>query len=156
VWMAAELRARARGLSTGFEWTPLRWRQMSRRTLTLGVAIGLASGVMVAAKFGIQTAWIVTYSAADAAAFDWLRQHKQPGDVLLNDGAADAGIWAPYKADMAIALPHSRTYASDGPELLVRQNLGQLETRADVRQAACQLGITYVYRGEANSTSEYR
>jgi hypothetical protein len=134
----------------------MQWQRMSRRALVLGVGIGLASVFLVAGKFSRQTDGVVTYSPDDAAAFAWLRHYAQPGDVLMNDGAADAGIWAPYKANVAIVLLHSRTVQPDGPESLVRANLAELDSRADVRDAACQLGVKYVYHGEANSTSEHR
>ena len=155
VRLAHSLSTRARMATQTSRWTQTQWLHTSRRALALGVGIGLASVFLVAGKFSRQTDGVVTYSSDDAAAFDWLRQHARPGDVLLNDGDADAGIWAPYKANVAIVLPHSRQVAADGPELMLRANLDDL-ARADVRAAACQLGVTYVYRGEANSTSEYR
>ena len=133
-----------------------RWRRAGRRLLTLGIAVAVASVFLVAEKFSLQTGGVVTYSANDAAAFAWLAQHVQPRDLLMNDGAADAGIWAPYKASIPIVLPRTKSIAPDDPEALVRANLAQLDTREDVRAAACQLGITYAYRGEANSPSEFR
>ena len=47
------------------------------------------------------------YSPDDAAAMAWLKQHAQPGELIVNDQAADAGIWAPYKAGVPILLPRS-------------------------------------------------
>jgi hypothetical protein len=44
----------------------------------------------------------------------------------------------------------------NGPEALVRTNLGSLDARQDVTSAACSLDIKYVYHGEAPSTSEQR
>jgi hypothetical protein len=134
----------------------MQWQSASRRALVLGVGLGLASLFLVAGKFSLQTAGVVTYSADDAAAFGWLRQRAQPGDRLMNDGDADAGIWAPYKANVAIVVPHTRALTADAPESLVRGNLGALDLRAEVRDAACQLGVKYIYRGEASSTSDYR
>jgi hypothetical protein len=132
------------------------WQRAPRLALVFGVTIGLASVLLVAGKFSLQTGGVVTYSAGDAAAFAWLRQHSEPGEVLMNDGAADAGIWAPYKTNISIVLPRSRTVAPDGPELLLRANIGQLDVRTDVRDAACALGVRYVFRGEGNSPSEDR
>src|SRR5258708_7705237 len=74
-----------------------------------------------------------------------------PRDGPLNDGAAAAGPWAPYKANLSIVVPHASVFAPDGPEQLLRANIGQLEGRADVRQAACELGVKYVYHGAASS-----
>ena len=149
VWVGSQLAARARAVTDNR-------RALARRAVAFGIALGAASVLLSAAKFNLETSHVVTYSADDAAAFAWLRQHAQPGDVLMNDGAADAGIWAPYKADVNIVLPHSRGVVPNGPEDLVRTNLGALDTRRDVASAACALGIKYVYRGEAPSTSEAR
>ena len=66
--------------------------------------------IVVTALFRIQTDHLVTYSADDAAAMAWLNQHAQPGEVLLNDGAADAGIWAPYKTPVSIVLLHTQVF----------------------------------------------
>src|SRR5205807_7797192 len=38
------------------------------------------------------------YLSDDRAAMSWLRQHTQPGEMLVNDHASDAGIWAHYNA----------------------------------------------------------
>jgi hypothetical protein len=120
------------------------------------MAIALASVVLLAAKFSLQTSGVVTYSANDAAAMAWLRQNAQPGEVLMNDGVADAGIWAPYKGNVSIVLPRTKGVAPNGPEVLVRANVGLLDSRADARDAACKLGVHYVFRGEGNSPSEFR
>jgi hypothetical protein len=122
----------------------------------MGIAFGLASGLLVAAKFNLQTSGVVTYAANDAAAMAWLHQNVQPGDVLMNDGAADAGIWAPFKGNVRIVLPRTGSFKPDGPELLLRASVGQLDSRPDVRGAACTLGVRYVFRGEGQSPSELR
>jgi hypothetical protein len=132
------------------------WQRLARRALVLGLTLGVASVFLVAAKFSLQTNGVVTYSANDAAAMAWLREHAQAGDVLVNDGAADAGIWAPFKGNVSIVFPRTRSVAPDGPEVLVRANVGYLDSRSDARAAACRLRVKYVYRGEANSPSEYR
>lgn len=131
-------------------------KAFARRAVAFGIALGAAAVLLTVAKFHIETSNIVTYSADDAAAFAWLHQHAQQGDVLLNDGAADAGIWAPYKTGLQIVLLHSRPPLPDGPETLVRTNLDALDARQDVTSAACSLDIKYVYHGEAPSTSERR
>jgi len=131
-------------------------RRVARMALLLGVAFAPLSVFLVAQKFVLQTNGIVTYTPDDAAAFAWLRAHAQRGDVLMNDGAADAGIWAAYKTGVSIVLPRSKAVDPRGPESLVRANLSELDTRPEVRQAACRLGIRYVYRGASNSPSEHR
>lgn len=133
-----------------------RGRRFARAGLVVGLAFLPLSVFLVAQKFVLQTNGIVTYTPDDMAAFAWLRQHSQPGDMMLNDGAADAGIWAPYKANVSIVLPRSRSVAPDGPEVLVRDHLNELEGRGDVRAAVCQLHIRYVYRGAKGSPSELR
>jgi hypothetical protein len=132
------------------------WRRAARWALVLAITFGMLSEVLVADKFRRQTGGIVTYDANDALAMGWLRKHAQPGDVLMNDGAADAGIWAPYKGGVAIVLPRTRAVSTGGPEMLLRSNLGQIDSRTDVREAACSLGVRYVFRGSTNSPSEHR
>jgi hypothetical protein len=132
------------------------WRRTARWLRALAIAGVIASTFLVAEKFLLQTNGVVTYTLNDGAAFTWLRDHAQPGDTLMNDGAADAGVWEPYKGHMPIALPRTNALAPDSPERLVRANVGRLEKRLDAQQAACALHIRYVYRGEANSPSEVR
>ena len=156
IGIANALASRARQSSPTGTVDGTRWLRIARRFLVLGNALGLASVVLVAAKFSLQTSGVVTYAASDAAAMAWLRQNAKPGDVLMNDGAADAGIWAPYKGNVSIVLPRTRAVSPDGPELLVRANVGRLDSRADARDAACKLGIDYVFRGEGQSPSEFR
>jgi hypothetical protein len=152
VGLARALTSRSSGSST----RQVGWPRIAKRAFVFGMAFGLASVFLVAAKFSLQTGGIVTYSADDAVVMGWLRQHAQPGEVLMNDGAADAGIWAPYKGNVSIVLPRTKGVAPDGPELLLRAHLDSLDSRADVRAAACSLGVRYVFRGEGNSPSEYR
>jgi hypothetical protein len=156
VYIADELTCRARGSPAPGTASNARWLRVARRLLVLGIAFGLASVVLVAAKFSVQTSGVVTYAASDAAAMAWLRQNARPGEVLMNDGAADAGIWAPYKGNVPIVLSRTRAVTPDGPELLVRANVGRLDSRPDARDAACRLGIQYVFRGEGQSPSELR
>ena len=128
-----------------------RRRRIARMALLLGIAFAPLSVSLVAQKFILQTNGIVTYTPDDAAAFAWLRQHAQPGEVVMNDGAADAGIWAAYKTGVSIVLPRSKAVDPRGPESLVRANFSGLDTRPEVREAACRLGVRYVYRGASNS-----
>lgn len=59
----------------------------------------------------------------------------------MNDGAADAGRWAAYKANVSVVLPRSGTFSAVGRELLLRANVGNLDSRPDARDAACALHV---------------
>jgi hypothetical protein len=156
VGLAGALGGRARASRAAGGTSHVRWPRMGKRALVLGLSLGVASVFLVANRFAVRTNATVTYSAHDAAAMTWLRGHAQPGEVLMNDGAADAGIWAPDKANVSIVLPRTRGIAPDGPELLVRENVGELDSRADVRAAACELGVHYVFRGDSQNSAEDR
>jgi hypothetical protein len=87
------------------------------------------------------------FSADDRAAMSWLRQNAQPGEVVVNDLAVDAGIWAPYKAPVAILLPRSAPgplYAEREPILTHVLDLG---ASPSVQASACALRVGYVYYG---------
>jgi hypothetical protein len=131
-----------------------RMQRNLRIVLGFGIVLGLTSVLLNALTFSLQTGASATYSGEDARVLGWLGQHAQPGEVLMNDGAADAGIWAPYKANVSIVL--MRTGPTSREAQLVRANIGQISARADVRHAACSLGVQYVYHGDAGSRSEDR
>jgi hypothetical protein len=85
------------------------------------------------------------YSADDRAAMSWLRQHATTGEVVINDAAADAGIWAPYKAGLPVLLPRA------GPSSDVREAIAAdvvaLPSSPNMAAAACALKADYVYAG---------
>ncbi len=85
------------------------------------------------------------YSADDRAAMGWLRQNAAPGDMVINDAAGDAGIWAPYKAGLPVLLPRSG-YESDAREPIAA-NLLTLEQHPSVAAMACELRADYVFAG---------
>jgi hypothetical protein len=87
------------------------------------------------------------YSADDRAAMSWLRANAAPGEMVINDAATDAGIWAPYKADVPILLPRSAPgplVADRGPIL---SNVLSLNQSSGVAARACALHADYVYVG---------
>ena len=86
-------------------------------------------------------------SADDAAAFTWLRQHARPGTVVVNDHAADAGIWVPFKAELPVLLPRSEPADVAQEREPILQNLLDLDAAPAVRARACALGVEYVYVG---------
>jgi len=87
------------------------------------------------------------YSPDDAAAMAWLKQHAQPGELLVNDQAADAGIWAPYKAGVAILLARSAPGPLVAERLPILTHLLDLNDAPDARAEACALHAAYVYSG---------
>jgi hypothetical protein len=87
------------------------------------------------------------YGADDGAAMAWLKQNARPGEMVANDQAVDAGIWAPYKAGLPILLPRT----SSGPTRLVGEPIlahaGDLGDAPAARAAVCALHVGYVYDG---------
>jgi hypothetical protein len=101
---------------------------------------------------------VLGYSADDASAMAWLHQHAAPDEVLLNDGSADAGIWAPYKAGVAILLQRSAALPPEevSRRMLIWQNAGRLDQAPDAAAAACAEHVTYVYYGARTSGWDLR
>jgi hypothetical protein len=87
------------------------------------------------------------FSSDDRVAMAWLRQHALPGDMVVNDRAADAGIWAPYKTGLAILLPRSAA----GPVIDEREpilvNVLDLKGAPGAQAEACALHVGYLYSG---------
>jgi len=92
------------GLASG----PGAWARRLVRLTRLLVATWVILMTWATALFLVYPARLVIgYTADDARAMAWLRSTAVPGSVILNDGYADAGIWAPYKAGLPIALTRS-------------------------------------------------
>jgi hypothetical protein len=87
------------------------------------------------------------YSADDGAAMAWLRQHAAPGEMLVNNRSLDAGIWAPYKANVPILLPRSADGALVQEHERIARNVLDLDSQPDLRAEACRLRAAYVYEG---------
>jgi hypothetical protein len=85
------------------------------------------------------------YSTDDRAAMAWLRQHAAPDTVLINDAASDAGIWAPYKAGVAILLPRSAPLQEDRGQIV--SHVLNLDENPAITDRACALHADYVYQG---------
>jgi hypothetical protein len=145
------------GLIRGVEWLrSLRTRLVTHRHAWRRLAI--ASGILLAffAEGSIVTVYKTldqviaernVFSADDRAAMSWLRQNARPGELVVNDLAVDAGIWAPYKAPVAILLPRSGSeplYAERGPILA---HVLDLSASPNVQARACALRVGYVYYG---------
>jgi hypothetical protein len=86
-----------------------------------------------------------TMSGDDVAAMAWLREHAQPGEVLANDWSGDGGIWAPYKAGVAVVMP--RDVPNDGSLAARTLVLEHVTDLPSVAETACELHVAYVYRG---------
>ena len=81
----------------------------------------------------------------------------EPGTIVANDGFADAGIWAPYKAGVEILT--LRSPPADGTaeqRALVAENILRLDEVPEAMAAACRLGLGYVYRGAVASEWDSR
>jgi hypothetical protein len=96
---------------------------------------------------------VVGYTDDDAAAMRWLRQNAAPGTLLANDGFADAGIWAPYKAGLPVLIERSMPGAETAARQLVLDNVAHLER---VPEAVCALHVGYVYYGARSSQWDAR
>jgi hypothetical protein len=95
---------------------------------------------------------VLGYSSDDALAMAWLRANAAPGSVILNDGYADAGIWAPYKTGLPIALTRSASADEFARASVLIANVAHL----DQVPAACGAHIEYVYRGARASAWDAR
>jgi len=126
-------------------------RRLGRVTrLGVGAWLGLTvwSTVLL---LGYPAGKVLGYTADDAAAMAWLRDHAMPGEVMLNDGYADAGIWAPYKAGVPILLPRSASAEDLAQARLVIDNVDRLDQVPKARAVVCAMNIRYVYRGAKGS-----
>ena len=138
---------------------PTPWRRrLGRLTRLLVVSwVGVTTVALVVFMTPPASA-VLGYGADDAAAMAWLHTHAAPGEVLVNDAFADAGIWAPYKAGVLILLQRS---ASLPPEELSRRmliwaNVGRLDQTPEVLAAACAERARYVYYGARPSGWDQR
>src|SRR5205823_4085728 len=102
-------------------------RRLERLTRLLFASwLGLSTwGMVLLLAYPAQL--VLGYTADDGAAMAWLHDHAAPGNVLLNDGYADAGIWAPYKSGLAILLPRSASAEEQAQARLVIDNVDRLD-----------------------------
>jgi hypothetical protein len=87
------------------------------------------------------------FSADDGAAMSWLRVHARPGEVVVNDRAADAGIWAPYKAPVSILLPRSASGQLSQERTPILAHVLDLSANPNAQASACALHVGYFYFG---------
>ncbi|HEX9106959.1 MAG TPA: DUF6541 family protein, partial [Longimicrobiales bacterium] len=125
------------------------WRRATRLAAILGVSAAVGTTFALSRLVAREANATTSYSPDDAVAMSWLRQHASPGDVMVNDGPVDAGIWAPYKAGVRIVSPRLLKWAPAEAEELLRDNVGHLDRVPAARDAACALGVSWVYAGVA-------
>jgi hypothetical protein len=132
---------------------PSAWaRRMGRLTrllvVTWVILMTWASVVFVAYPARL----VLGYSSDDAQAMAWLRANAAPGSAVLNDGYADAGIWAPFKTGLRIALTRSASAEEVARASVLVANVAHLDQVPD----ACAAHIDYVYRGARASAWDAR
>ncbi len=133
---------------------PVAERRLRRTTGAVACTSLVSSVAAVTLLAQIAAASTDTYTSDDAAAMGWLRAHAAPGEALANDSFADAGVWAPFKANMPVL--RSRLAPADDRAQLVLDNVGWLERVPEAEAAACALHVGYVYRGAAGTRWEPR
>ena len=132
--------------------SPPRGWTLAPRHVALGFVLVLGffaegSGVSIEKRLLASVAEQSSFSADDGRAMAWLKQNASAGSVLINDGTVDAGIWAPYKADVPILLPRSASAQEQVAREPILTHLLDLTTDPSVRTALCQSGADYVYSG---------
>jgi len=128
-----------------------------RLTLTCGLLLAFfaeGSAVSVYKRVTQAVAEQNVYGADDGAAMVWLKNNVQPGEMLANDQTVDAGIWAPYKADVPILLPRSGSDRLDREPILA--HVGDLSGTPSALAAACALHVGYLYYGGQPMSSDER
>jgi len=119
-----------------------------RRFTRLSIVTWVGLMIVATTLFLMYPAGLVLgYTDDDGAAMAWLRQHASPGAILANDGYADAGIWAPYKAGLPVLWPRALQSTDGDLRRLVLDNVERLDRTPDAEAAACALKVAYVYRG---------
>ncbi len=99
----------------------------------------------------------VSFTSDDAAAMAWLRANVGPGQIVVNDTFADAGIWAPYKAGVQILIHRSGDDPATSEErALIVSDVAHLDQMPEAAAAACALHASYVYYGAANAAWQVR
>jgi hypothetical protein len=123
------------------------WRRVALACVLVAAFLAEGSGVSVYKRLTQTVGELGVYSADDGAAMAWLQRNARAGDVLVNDNASDAGIWAPYKADMPILLPRSGSGAQTEMRQGILEHVSDLNAAPTARAAACALHVGYVYSG---------
>ncbi len=147
----------ASGLATSVGWLwslrprlaahPHAWRRVA---LTTGILLGFFAEGSAVSIYKTLSQVIVeqnAYSLDDRAAMAWLKQHALSGELVVNDQAADAGIWTPYKAGLAILLPRSAPRPLLDQRRPILSHVLDLSSTPTVEAQACALHVGYLYSG---------
>jgi len=122
-------------------------RVLARACASGGLLVALAGIVLVPRRLAVEGVHDAVYLVDDAAAMAWLAEHTSPGDLLANDWASDAGIWAPSKAGARLLLPRLDHGERLDARLLVASQIDKLDGAGPAAAAACLLDLRYVYSG---------
>jgi hypothetical protein len=126
---------------------PNAWRRIVLACALLVAFIAEGSAVSVYKRLAQGVVEQNSYTFDDGAAMAWLKQHARPGELLVNDQAGDAGIWAPFKADVPILLPRSAPGAIRDRRQPVLDHLLDLPSFPSAAAEACAAHATFVYYG---------
>jgi uncharacterized protein DUF6541 len=156
----------AGGLSLGLAQLGRLRRRLVRRPNTfrrLALACGLVlaffaegSAVSVYKRVTQAVSEQNVYSADDGAAMAWLKQNVEPGEMVANDQTVDAGIWAPYKADVPILLPRSGSGVNRLEREPILAHVGDLNGAPGALASACALHVGYLYYGGQPTSADER
>jgi hypothetical protein len=126
---------------------PGTWRRLGMVGAALLLFLAEGSMVTIFKTLDAVVAEQNVYSADDRAAMSWLRANALPGEMVINDAAADAGIWAPYKAGLAVLMPRSASGGLEAERGPILTNLLRLNASPAVMASACGLRADYVFAG---------
>jgi hypothetical protein len=126
---------------------PAAWRRLAAVSGALLLFLAEGSVVTIFKTLDSVIAQQNVYSLDDRAAMSWLRQNGTPGEMIINDAASDAGIWAPYKAGLAVLLPRTASGALQTERGPILSDLLSLKDSPDVKASACALRADYVFAG---------
>jgi len=132
------------------------WRRLAVACALMTFFFAEGSGVATFKRLSQGVVEQSVYFAGEAAAMAWLRQHAQPGDVLANDLAGDAGIWAPYKAGVPILIPRSASGAVVDERRPILDSVLDLNGHPGVAAEACALHVGYLFHGAASVVVDER
>jgi hypothetical protein len=126
---------------------PHAWRRLAIVSAALLFFIAEGSAVSIFKTLDQVIAEQSVYSADDRAAMGWLSQHATPGEMVINDAATDAGIWAPYKSGLPILLPRSASGPVQEERGPILAHVADLSQSGGIAARACALHADYVYQG---------
>lgn len=146
IWQALAYLRHLRGKLDGH---PNAWRRLAVACALMLFFFGEGSGVATFKRLSQGIAEQNVYFADEAAAMAWLREHAQPGDVVANDLAGDAGIWAPYKSGVPVLLPRSAPGGVVDERKPILESVLDLDSHPGAAAEACALHVRYLFHSAA-------